>query len=244
MEVSRECFFRLSCCRATDISFSHSLSAAAMADGDVFLSPVGGIPGALSEKELRFTTKDGQHLSRNRSVREMSPTPVRGFGCELVVRSDHDSISPARLVAGSRRAFKNRRNQRGTDPQDLYPASSCIFVANLPERLSDQTLEAAVTKIFSQFGTVFIKIKRDPRNMPHAFCQYTVCKTPKESPTSVLLTLRQTDQDATEAVTKGRGEMIYGRPCRTEMARANRESFQLFCHIFLHFQPSGGLPMS
>lgn len=173
--MSRECSLKTWLLSATDTSFSHSLSAAAMADGDVFLSPVAGVAGAVSEKELRLAAQAGQHLSHKRSAREMSPTPVRSYGRELVVCSDHDSISPANLVAGSRRSFTSRRHRRGTDPQDLYPASSCIFVANLPERLSDQTLEAAVTKIFSQFGTVFIKIKRDPRNMPHAFCQYTVC---------------------------------------------------------------------
>ena len=32
----------------------------------------------------------------------------------------------------------------------------------------------AVTQVFREFGPVFVKIRRDPRQMPFAFCQYTV----------------------------------------------------------------------
>jgi hypothetical protein len=31
-----------------------------------------------------------------------------------------------------------------------------------------------VTKIFREFGPVFVKIRRDAKQMPFAFCQYTV----------------------------------------------------------------------
>ncbi|POR32900.1 Meiotic activator RIM4 [Tolypocladium paradoxum] len=60
------------------------------------------------------------------------------------------------------------------DPQTMYAGSSCMFVANLPQHYSDRKLEEEVTKAFSQFGIVFVKIKRDGRGMPFAFCQYTV----------------------------------------------------------------------
>lgn len=36
------------------------------------------------------------------------------------------------------------------------------------------SLEAAVTRAFCVYGTVFVKIRRDPNDMPFAFCQYTV----------------------------------------------------------------------
>lgn len=39
----------------------------------------------------------------------------------------------------------------------------------------DAALEAEVTRVFSEFGTVFVKIRRDQRNMPFGFCQFTVC---------------------------------------------------------------------
>ncbi|PHH74357.1 hypothetical protein CDD80_3118 [Ophiocordyceps camponoti-rufipedis] len=89
------------------------------------------------------------------------------------------------------------------DPQTMYAGSSCMFVAN------DRRLEEEVTKNFSQFGIVFVKIKRDSRGMPFAFCQYT------------------NDEDAHSALRQGRGIMIFERPCRTEMARAH-SSFLVF----------------
>ncbi|KAK4189171.1 hypothetical protein QBC35DRAFT_546712 [Podospora australis] len=90
------------------------------------------------------------------------------------------------------------------DAQGIYPATACVFVANLPEPRDDLALEAAVTRAFSQFGTVFVKIRRDSNNMPFAFAQFT------------------TEKDARTALTDGKGLMILGRPCRTEMVRANR----------------------
>ncbi|RDA91439.1 hypothetical protein CP533_6288 [Ophiocordyceps camponoti-saundersi (nom. inval.)] len=95
------------------------------------------------------------------------------------------------------------------DPQTMYAGSSCMFVANLPQQFNDRRLEEEVTKNFSQFGIVFVKIKRDSRGMPFAFCQYT------------------NDEDARSALRLGRGIMIFERPCRTEMARAH-SSFIVF----------------
>lgn len=45
---------------------------------------------------------------------------------------------------------------------------------SLPESIKDSRLEAEVTRAFSEFGTVFVKIRRDHKNMPFAFCQFTV----------------------------------------------------------------------
>jgi hypothetical protein len=49
---------------------------------------------------------------------------------------------------------------------------------SLPESKDDRALEAAVTREFSQFGTVFVKIRREVKGgvtgMPYAFAQYTV----------------------------------------------------------------------
>ncbi|KAK3331076.1 hypothetical protein B0H66DRAFT_87851 [Apodospora peruviana] len=90
------------------------------------------------------------------------------------------------------------------DAQGIYPPSACVFVANLPEPKDDRALEAAITREFSQYGTVFVKIRRDHNNMPFAFCQYTVT------------------EDAVAAMENGRGAIILGRPCRTEMVKANR----------------------
>lgn len=45
---------------------------------------------------------------------------------------------------------------------------------SLPDHVRDSRLEAELTRVFSQYGIVFVKIRRDSRNMPFAFCQYTV----------------------------------------------------------------------
>lgn len=70
--------------------------------------------------------------------------------------------------------------------------------------MEDAELEAEVTRVFSRFGTVFVKIRRDNRKqMPFAFCQFT------------------RDEDALTALEHGKGEWIFGRTCRTEKAKAN-----------------------
>ncbi|UKZ74123.1 hypothetical protein TrVFT333_001782 [Trichoderma virens FT-333] len=89
------------------------------------------------------------------------------------------------------------------DAQSIYPSSACVFVANLTQAFDDRRLEIEVTKYFSQFGTVFVKIRRDSRQMPFAFCQFTC------------------DADAENAGKHGNGAMILGRPCRVEKATAH-----------------------
>ncbi|KAL7818688.1 hypothetical protein V8C44DRAFT_318722 [Trichoderma aethiopicum] len=89
------------------------------------------------------------------------------------------------------------------DAQDIYPSSACVFVANLTQAFDDRRLEIEVTKYFSQYGTVFVKIRRDSRQMPFAFCQFT------------------RDADAENAAHHGNGAVILGRPCRVEKATAH-----------------------
>ncbi|KAK9442915.1 Nucleotide-binding, alpha-beta plait [Metarhizium brunneum] len=88
------------------------------------------------------------------------------------------------------------------DAQVIYPGTACMFVANLSQPYEDKVLEFEVTKAFSQFGEVWVKIKRDNFHMPFAFCQFT------------------NDHDAQKAEKFGKGMKILGRACRTEMARA------------------------
>jgi hypothetical protein len=38
----------------------------------------------------------------------------------------------------------------------------------------EQELEAGVLAVFREYGMVFVKIRRDAKNMPFAFCQYAV----------------------------------------------------------------------
>lgn len=57
-------------------------------------------------------------------------------------------------------------------------ASLTIEPNSLPESKDDRALEAAITREFGQFGTVFVKIRREMKGgttgMPYAFAQYTV----------------------------------------------------------------------
>ncbi|KAK4232317.1 hypothetical protein QBC38DRAFT_463773 [Podospora fimiseda] len=118
-----------------------------------------------------------------------------------------DGRPDARLDSRPDTRLDNRPDTRldgRPDAQGIYPVTACVFVANLPEPKDDLALEAAVTRIFSRFGTVFVKIRRDASHMPFAFAQYT------------------NDEDAKRAEAEGRGAVILGRPCRTEMVRANR----------------------
>lgn len=39
---------------------------------------------------------------------------------------------------------------------------------------TDGNLTAAVHQVFSEYGKVYVKIRRDAKHMPFAFCQYTV----------------------------------------------------------------------
>jgi len=63
----------------------------------------------------------------------------------------------------------------------------------------------AVTQLFREFGPVFVKIRRDAKQMPFAFCQYTK------------------QEHAERAIKEGRGRLIKGRPCRCEKAKAHRK---------------------
>jgi hypothetical protein len=49
-----------------------------------------------------------------------------------------------------------------------------LIYGSLLQSETDEALEVAVTQIFREFGVVYVKIRRDPKHMPFAFCQYTV----------------------------------------------------------------------
>ncbi|MCJ1298177.1 hypothetical protein MMC08_000966 [Hypocenomyce scalaris] len=95
----------------------------------------------------------------------------------------------------------------GDTAQALLPPNACVFVANLTASRSDDQLEHSVTRAFSEFGTVYVKIRRDNHGMPFAFCQY------------------EHVADSQNAIDLGRGILIDGRPCRTERAKVNRSLY-------------------
>ncbi|KAL1861503.1 hypothetical protein VTK73DRAFT_7062 [Phialemonium thermophilum] len=201
-------------------------------DSLVFRTPskVGGTPlsvpksGGASQSSTR-----GQHLTPSKEVVERRSVTTLGGGRHLTgsaqgsrAIADNGNFATVRIRTSDTSARVSRpESQENAEPehdeartgamiprthdaQNIYPSSACIFVANLPENKDDVILEATITRVFAEFGTVFVKVRRDGQNMPFAFCQYTDRK------------------DAEVAVEQGRGVPILGRPCRTEMARANR----------------------
>ncbi|KAL9587209.1 MAG: hypothetical protein Q9212_000368 [Teloschistes hypoglaucus] len=91
--------------------------------------------------------------------------------------------------------------------QAMLPPNACVFVANLTQIKSDEELEKSVSAVFQAFGNVYVKIRRDNKGMPFAFCQY------------------ENVRDAQRAITMGRGLEINGRACRTEVAKVNRSLY-------------------
>ncbi|KAJ8058451.1 hypothetical protein OCU04_012639 [Sclerotinia nivalis] len=96
---------------------------------------------------------------------------------------------------------------KAEDAQAVYPPSCCVFVANLLQSENEDSLQMAVTQIFREYGPVYVKIRRDGKHMPFAFCQYTK------------------QEHAERAIKEGRGRLIKGRPCRCEKAKAHRLFF-------------------
>ncbi|KFX96483.1 hypothetical protein O988_05290 [Pseudogymnoascus sp. VKM F-3808] len=88
--------------------------------------------------------------------------------------------------------------------QLYYSPDSCLFVANLNSQHDELELEAAVTEVFRKYGTVYVKITRDKKNMPMGFVQFT------------------NSSDAARAREKAKGTVIFGRGCRIEWSNANR----------------------
>jgi hypothetical protein len=78
------------------------------------------------------------------------------------------------------RATMLRRSYRPR-PVCLWPSEylhacceSLLTSYSLSSMESELELQASVTEAFSEYGAVWVKIRRDNKNMPYAFCQYTV----------------------------------------------------------------------
>ncbi|KAL8991495.1 MAG: hypothetical protein Q9177_000119 [Variospora cf. flavescens] len=109
-------------------------------------------------------------------------------------------------------AFKPREDRANIPltadtAQAMLPPNACVFVANLLQAMSDEQLERSVAAAFARFGRCFAKIRRDSKGMPFAFVQY------------------EHASDAQRAITMGRGLIIEGRACRTEVAKVNRSLY-------------------
>ncbi|CAH0046406.1 unnamed protein product [Clonostachys solani] len=110
---------------------------------------------------------------------------------------------PKTIVTWTSRNSAVKEESNEVDAQDIYPSTACIFVANLASNVSDEELEEEVVAVFEKFGKAFVKLRRDTRNMPYAFVQYT------------------SDNDAQRAFENAQGIKISDRCCRVEKAKAN-----------------------
>ncbi|KAH8661880.1 hypothetical protein BX600DRAFT_550747 [Xylariales sp. PMI_506] len=180
-------------------------------DGDVFDSPKRTPEGSISN--LHVSGQSGAQITSVFMERYSPPITEESL---IAAGYEHKGLNPyppgmrkyeppvTHVVHINDSDLSSRHQVGGVDAQSFYPPTACVFVANLPESIDDTRLEAEVTRQFSKFGVVFVKIRRDNRNMPFAFCQYT------------------RNQDAQVALVQGKGCVIHGRGCRTEMVRANR----------------------
>ncbi|KAI9819208.1 MAG: hypothetical protein M1827_007364 [Pycnora praestabilis] len=150
---------------------------------DPFVSPTHHQPGTPSHHSSGTLSHHSQALtpskaSNNTSVKQLSPRPDR----------------VGQLISAD-------------NAQAVLPPEACVFVANLSSIRSDEQLEYSVTRAFEAFGNVYVKIRRDNRGMPYAFCQY------------------ENKNDAEAAIRGGKNTLIDGRRCRTEQAKVNRSLY-------------------
>ncbi|ROW10490.1 hypothetical protein VMCG_01664 [Cytospora schulzeri] len=143
-----------------------------------------------------FVSSPTRTLKERRSERSITVGNMRRLDVALA-NDDHALRSQSSNLSA-------RHQINGVDAQNLYPPTACVFVANLPEPKDDVALEAAIYREFLQYGKCWVKIRRDSHHMPFAFVQFT------------------SNEEARDALERGKGAMICGRSCRTEMVKANR----------------------
>ncbi|KAK5172477.1 hypothetical protein LTR04_002403 [Oleoguttula sp. CCFEE 6159] len=145
--------------------------------------------------------------SHKKQLSPLSPARFTGEQHDEVLAPSSTSAGNISPSLGS--PFSPREDRIGQTPsadnaQAIYPPDACVFVANLSSGRTDDELETAVAKVFGKFGAVYVKIRRDTRGMPYAFCQY------------------ETKSNADRAIVEGKNTLIDGRKCRTEIAKVQR----------------------
>ncbi|KAK0633679.1 hypothetical protein B0T14DRAFT_598925 [Immersiella caudata] len=110
------------------------------------------------------------------------------------------------IITSSSNSSEAPKGMTFEEAQAFFKRNFCVFVANLPDDLTDVGLEAALIRAFKDFGVVYVNVKRglSGKAMPYAFLQYT------------------NQDDADLAFAEGKKIRIGGRVCRTERAKMNR----------------------
>ncbi|CAG9945574.1 unnamed protein product [Clonostachys rosea f. rosea IK726] len=151
------------------------------------------------ESHLESRLRGGEYFEEESRPKTVVPWTSRNAAKEE--SSEEDSRGKTIVTWTSRNAAKEESNE--VDAQDIYPSTACIFVANLASNVADEELEEEVMAVFGKFGKAYVKLRRDTRNMPYAFVQYT------------------SDNDAQRAFERAQGIKISDRCCRVEKAKAN-----------------------
>ncbi|KAJ3535562.1 hypothetical protein NM208_g7083 [Fusarium decemcellulare] len=162
-------------------------------------SEANGFPRKRISDDDESPSYDDSFLSRSDDVTDLTPTE----SSTAQESADKENLPVGELITNEDAATAVAELSREIDAQALYSPDACVFVANLAQNQDDLHLQSEVTKVFGRFGTVFVKIKRDKRFMPFAFCQFTK------------------PFHADRALAEGRGLEILGRPCRTEKCNGN-----------------------
>ncbi|KAL8733622.1 MAG: hypothetical protein Q9166_002032 [cf. Caloplaca sp. 2 TL-2023] len=199
--------------------------------GRDFAVPSGQSPAAkYSGDHSNATPLEGHHYEQAKQSPSWRHHGRFVRNCEHDDRDDPFVTSHDRAVgmAGTnvQGGFKPRKDRANLPlsadtAQAMLPPNACVFVAkyvtiallfgnfsylhSLTQSKSDDQLEHSVSEVFQAFGNVYVKIRRDNKGMPFAFCQY------------------ENVGDAQRAITMGRGLLIDGRACRTEVAKVNRK---------------------
>ncbi|KAL8953972.1 MAG: hypothetical protein Q9222_000182 [Ikaeria aurantiellina] len=177
--------------------------------------------GASPSIERSFNTFDASPINEDR-YEQMKKSPTWHHENKFIRRNEcteqEDPFITSQPLAkhasdmGSEAGFRPREDRAhlplsADTAQAMLPPNACVFVANLTQAKSDDQLEHSVSTVFQAFGNVYVKIRRDNKGMPFAFCQY------------------ENVNDAQRAITMGRGLLIDGRACRTEVAKVNRSLY-------------------
>ncbi|KAI9824679.1 MAG: hypothetical protein M1819_000832 [Sarea resinae] len=184
---------------------------------DPFLSPSRRQHGSAPDAELGTPQRKSMALIATPGSRSQG-TPSR-LRQKFIGTPRHGQVASPGIVVrrtpdknGNQSVFSPRENRiigpiSADNAQAVLPPDACVFVANLSSSRTDDELQESVTDAFKGFGSVYVKIRRDARMMPYAFCQYENVK------------------DAEAAIQLGKNALIDGRRCRTEQARVNRSLY-------------------
>ncbi|KAL9127079.1 MAG: hypothetical protein Q9217_003981 [Psora testacea] len=184
---------------------THSMRAVQLGPA---IKSISGSPMSAHDTKYRSTSA---HHTANVTFSELHSSPSKVVGSRNINRASPTSSPPSSGRVQAIRSAPTWRGGQGDNfvhtslhgADDPFVSGEDTQQSRLTQSDTDDQLEYAVTQAFQQFGNVYVKIRRDGRQMPYAFAQYTNV------------------EDAQRAITLGRGRF---RP------QKNRVALILNCH--------------